>query len=206
MHWVEVDGFRVPVCIGGHAALDFCNTLAGWGEVPEPEHEWLRDYAAFAVWAQHAGLLTPATARRLRSRARRNADRAAQVLTDARRLRTVLHRALLHPTDRNALGAVTGFVRQASTVATLRPGPVPTWEVPESAGLELPVHAAALAARDLLTSGEVAAVRTCPGPGCGWLFLDRSGRRRWCSMSACGNRAKVRAYADRRRKAGSDAS
>ena len=28
---------------------------------------------------------------------------------------------------------------------------------------------------------------------CGWLFLDssRGGRRRWCSMSTCGNREKA---------------
>jgi predicted RNA-binding Zn ribbon-like protein len=38
-------------------------------------------------------------------------------------------------------------------------------------------------------------VRTCPS--CGWLFLDARGRRRWCSMATCGNRAKVRAHAAR---------
>ncbi|MGW5195753.1 CGNR zinc finger domain-containing protein, partial [Kribbella sp. NPDC004138] len=38
-------------------------------------------------------------------------------------------------------------------------------------------------------------VRTCPS--CGWLFLDPRGRRRWCSMATCGNRAKVRAHAAR---------
>jgi predicted RNA-binding Zn ribbon-like protein len=39
-------------------------------------------------------------------------------------------------------------------------------------------------------------LRTCAGDGCGVIFLDtsRSGKRRWCSMAACGNRAKVNAY------------
>ncbi|HEX2214814.1 MAG TPA: CGNR zinc finger domain-containing protein, partial [Mycobacterium sp.] len=34
-------------------------------------------------------------------------------------------------------------------------------------------------------------IRTCDR--CGWLFLDssRGGRRRWCSMSTCGNREKA---------------
>ena len=38
-----------------------------------------------------------------------------------------------------------------------------------------------------------ARVRQCANPACGWLFLDnsKSGNRRWCSMSACGNRAKA---------------
>ncbi|MYV62710.1 hypothetical protein GTW37_28835, partial [Streptomyces sp. SID4931] len=25
-----------------------------------------------------------------------------------------------------------------------------------------------------------------PGKGCGWLFLDTAGRRRWCSLGVCG--------------------
>ena len=39
---------------------------------------------------------------------------------------------------------------------------------------------------------DVAALRRCPGRNCGWLFLDRSGRRRWCSMQICGSREKMR--------------
>ena len=35
-------------------------------------------------------------------------------------------------------------------------------------------------------------VSHCPGRGCGWLFLNLSGRRRWCSMSTCGSREKMR--------------
>jgi len=35
-------------------------------------------------------------------------------------------------------------------------------------------------------------VTRCPGRGCGWLFLNTSGRRRWCSMSTCGSREKMR--------------
>jgi predicted RNA-binding Zn ribbon-like protein len=31
------------------------------------------------------------------------------------------------------------------------------------------------------------------------VFLDPSHRRRWCIMAVCGNRAKARRYADRRR-------
>lgn len=36
-------------------------------------------------------------------------------------------------------------------------------------------------------------IRQCEGETCALLFLDtsRSGDRRWCSMSGCGNRAKV---------------
>lgn len=39
-------------------------------------------------------------------------------------------------------------------------------------------------------------------PACGWVFFDRSKNRsgRWCSMSACGGRAKVAAFRERRQE------
>jgi predicted RNA-binding Zn ribbon-like protein len=42
-------------------------------------------------------------------------------------------------------------------------------------------------------------VRMCPGNNCGWLFVDTSGRRRWCSMQVCGSRAKMRRLYERQR-------
>lgn len=41
--------------------------------------------------------------------------------------------------------------------------------------------------------------RNCCGGDCPIVFLDlsRAGRRAWCSMTRCGNRAKVRAYRTR---------
>ncbi len=49
---------------------------------------------------------------------------------------------------------------------------------------------------DLLTDDTVEQLRECAGEGCSWLFLDRSRnhRRKWCSMSSCGNRAKARRH------------
>jgi predicted RNA-binding Zn ribbon-like protein len=74
-----------------------------------------------------------------------------------------------------------------------------TLALPPSRDVRLPLHAVALAAADLLARPERASVHACPGSGCGWLFLDPRGRRVWCSMAACGNRAKVRAHAARHR-------
>ena len=39
------------------------------------------------------------------------------------------------------------------------------------------------------------------GDACSWRFVDRSptGRRRWCDMRTCGNRAKVARHRARRR-------
>jgi predicted RNA-binding Zn ribbon-like protein len=60
----------------------------------------------------------------------------------------------------------------------------------------------ALEAAQLLADPEERArLRRCEG--CGEIFLDRSpaGRRRWCSMATCGNRAKARRHRAARREA-----
>jgi predicted RNA-binding Zn ribbon-like protein len=48
-------------------------------------------------------------------------------------------------------------------------------------------------AGDLLAGPQLERVRECANGKCLWLFLDESknGSRRWCSMTACGNRAKA---------------
>lgn len=44
-------------------------------------------------------------------------------------------------------------------------------------------------------------LRVCADESCRWLFVDRSpaGRRRWCDMRTCGNRAKVARHRARAR-------
>jgi predicted RNA-binding Zn ribbon-like protein len=44
-------------------------------------------------------------------------------------------------------------------------------------------------------------VRICDNHTCRWLFYDesRSGRRRWCNMATCGNRAKAARHRARRK-------
>jgi predicted RNA-binding Zn ribbon-like protein len=54
----------------------------------------------------------------------------------------------------------------------------------------------------LFTGPLAARVRRCEGVRCALIFADasRSGRRRWCSMQRCGNRAKVRAFRERNQR------
>jgi predicted RNA-binding Zn ribbon-like protein len=44
-----------------------------------------------------------------------------------------------------------------------------------------------------LTGGHPERIRVCASDTCEWIFYDasRTGRRRWCDMSTCGNRAKA---------------
>jgi hypothetical protein len=49
--------------------------------------------------------------------------------------------------------------------------------------------------------GSWEGLKACAGDDCNAVFFDRSKNHsgRWCSMSTCGNRAKVRAWRERRR-------
>lgn len=59
----------------------------------------------------------------------------------------------------------------------------------------------ALAVLEAQRTGVWRRFKACPS--CGWVFFDRSKNQsgRWCSMNACGGRAKVAAYRDRQKEA-----
>jgi predicted RNA-binding Zn ribbon-like protein len=81
-----------------------------------------------------------------------------------------------------------------------RGGPVawlPEWPARDPRRVRFAVATDAVAL--LGDAGRLARLRRCPGRGCGWLFLDASGRRRWCSMSTCGSREKMRRMYARQR-------
>jgi len=65
---------------------------------------------------------------------------------------------------------------------------------PADEGLLLSRVAAAVA--EALTAGTWLRLKACELPECHWAYYDRSpaGRGRWCSMSVCGARAKMRRY------------
>jgi predicted RNA-binding Zn ribbon-like protein len=54
-----------------------------------------------------------------------------------------------------------------------------------------------------LAGGNPERVRICANDTCRWLFYDesRAGRRRWCDMATCGNRAKAARHRARQRSA-----
>lgn len=74
------------------------------------------------------------------------------------------------------------------------------------AGHGIPAALAAIAATAALAqaAGTWHRLKICAAPDCRWAFNDtsRSGAARWCSMRVCGNRAKTRAYRQRRHEQG----
>jgi predicted RNA-binding Zn ribbon-like protein len=59
-----------------------------------------------------------------------------------------------------------------------------------------------------VSQGYVARLRVCANATCRWVFFDtsRTGRRRWCDMATCGNRAKAARHRERRRGAAAGAA
>jgi predicted RNA-binding Zn ribbon-like protein len=99
------------------------------------------------------------------------------------------------PRDIDALNQALAATPARTTLRRSREGY--DWDVGARPATALSLLAPVLwSAGDLLTGSRLGRVRRCANPECGWLFLDdsRAGKRRWCSMSACGNRAKARRH------------
>jgi predicted RNA-binding Zn ribbon-like protein len=198
--YTVIEGVEVPVAVSGHPGLELCNTFAGWNG--PPAHEYLAGYSHLVAWSRSTGLLSDDATRELSALAAARPGDAATVLTAAREARARLYDVLLGRASPDGLDRVAEDVHAAAGhLRLVHDGPIRR-EVSTSAGLATPLHAAVWQAGELLVSPALSRVCACPGTGCGWLFLDRSGRRRWCTMSTCGNRAKARRFAARHR--GSD--
>ena len=200
-----VDGLVLPVRVGGHPALDFCNTSAG-REGLDPWVEYLASYDHLALFVREAGLVHAAACRRIRGRAQERPEEAAGVLAAAFELREALYRVCVGEDRRKDRELVAARVEESADAADFDiesrragSGPRASWSLPTE--LELPLHAVARSAATLLAAEEPVPIRSCPGRNCGWLFLDPANRRRWCSMATCGNREKVRRHAARARTA-----
>lgn len=193
----------------GHQAslqdgLDFVNTYeqsrGSWSEHLDSLRTAVR-------WLAEHGLLHREM---LRDQLRRRRDDAYQedVLNRIRTVRSGLRELLdarveRRPADAAALGTVNRALR-AQYIYEL---------VPAHDGVSLdhrhegdPIDGAlARLAESIareLTQPESARLRVCANDSCRWVFYDSSpaGRRKWCDMGTCGNRAKVARHRARKRE------
>ncbi len=198
--WVElVDGRRMPRRLAGHPALELCNTLGNCAN-PTEDSDYLVDFAALGTWARREGLLDDALLEVAAEAARADPGAAHRDLDRVREFRVALWHTLVEPT-RQAREEVSAGVEAATRELRLDLTDAPRFTFSPSLGTRLPLLAVAWHAADLLTSPDRHHVRRCEGRDCGWLFLDAAGRRRWCLMAGCGNRAKARRFAQRQRGA-----
>ncbi len=195
-------GYRFDFC-GGQLAIDFTNTVGSRGHDPE---EHFRTYGDVVAWLEARKVVTESTAARLRREGSADPVAATRAFRRALELREALYgviaaRAagrLARPADLDILNT---FVEATFSRAKLaRHGDSLALVVDDGGGgLGAALHPIVQAAVELLTGDTLGRVRLCGDLDCAWLFLDttRNGTRRWCDMSSCGNRAKVRRFRGR---------
>ncbi len=188
--------------IGGHPALDFVNTLSHRAD-PALAVDRFNSLDKIAGWCEHAGLLEKSVARRLTRDLHTSETDLVKRLT---KLRTAGGRvfdavAAGHSIPSDAVAAVARIA--GDTISKLHlechdEGPR-TIAPKRIANPDALVALIAMQILDALYRLPPGRIKACPG--CHWLFVDRSrpGRRKWCSMSDCGNRDKVRRYYMRHR-------
>ena len=192
--------------IAGAACLNFANTLYGHGKTPI--HEYLFSYRDLVLWSHHAGILDKSTCDLLLRKAERFPNEANVVFHRAIALRETIFRffeaianhASPPQTDLDALNSARLEAISHSRVDRREKGFALGWN--DKTALDQMLWQIAVSAVELMTSDRLQLVRECNGDLCDWLFVDtsRNHLRRWCSMRVCGNRAKVRRFAHRKRR------
>ena len=188
----------------GALCLDFANTC---GDRPRCSEEHLGTVEDLLRWGAEAGLVSGPEANRFLY-----ADGAGDgVLSEALAFREAVYAVCSALTggrvpDRRDLAVINSMLRTALPNLELgvRGGGC-CWEWSDASTVsDRVLWPVARSAADLLTGDEIEQLRECAGEGCSWLFLDRSRnhRRKWCSMSSCGNRAKARRHYARSKSEG----
>jgi predicted RNA-binding Zn ribbon-like protein len=178
---------------GGALSIDFANTV-DWTEDEReiPATDALLDPDSLERWGARLEVAgTPG---------------GPEELELARGLRTALHQifsalAREEEPDSFSLSRLRFAYAQAVAAGTLVPredgGFGLEWRDDEPRRVRFAVAADAVAL--LADPARIARLHRCPGRDCGWVFLDMSGRRRWCSMQTCGSREKMRRMYERKR-------
>lgn len=189
---------RVFVFVGERLWLDFVNSDA------VRTIDALRDFETLMSWLEAASLLDGERALGMRRRAREQPSGAAAALVDARRVRGALRSLAergagasaaeqVRAEALNEINRVLGRSAGTRRVERRSDGTYARAFVPVGdafAGLMIPIVESAA---DALILGELPRVRRCADVRCVRVFYDgtKNGRRRWCDMATCGNRAKA---------------
>ena len=183
------DGFRFS---GGHPALDLTATVKG--RLKAAPMDRLATATDLGRWLAAAGLAEAKT---------KEAGATEADLVMARALREAIYDLAVAqssgaPLNANARRRLNDCASTSTAAAVLEADGTARLR---GDGRALLGHVARRAVA-LLAGQEGGVIRQCAGDGCAILFVDqsRAGGRRWCSMSACGNRAKAAAFRRRDRE------
>ncbi len=192
--------------VGGHPAVDFVNTVSDWNNLDAGDY--LDRYDTFLRWNEKLDLVGPNGLRNLRATSEKE---QAKAFAQVRSLRANLHeiftaRAAGRPLPRAALEHLNEIIRATAAWRRLAADEETDyrdicclWDFSGASAIAA-LGPVAWKAAELLELGALDRLKECPGPQCGWLFLDTSKNRsrQWCSMKTCGNTAKVRRFRERR--------
>lgn len=186
--------------VDAERVLAFVNTLSS--RPTDRPVERLVSYEALVHWAEEQRLVSGAAGERLLAEARKHPQQAATVLNRAKTFREALNALAAamdagRPPAADILRTIGTCLSHAYANARLVPyeGAL-QWAASADDDLERIVWEVARAAGRLVTSSRLARVRACAADDCGWWFLDetKNRSRRWCDMTLCGNRAKIRRF------------
>ena len=187
--------------------LYFVNTL-DYSFSNEPK-ELLKSYIDLARFGEDTGIISDLQVDRLFAWSMQHPEEAQRALESAIRLREALSEILYavvrrKPVPQAGLVTFNQHFQESLQHVKLVPGKGRfewKFDVPEH-DLFAPLWPIARDAAELLVSERVEYVRACASKTCGWIFLDESKnhRRRWCDMTKCGNRAKVKRFYVRQKR------
>jgi len=186
----------------GWLCLDFANTV-GWHASNSPV-ESLNKYADLIEWSADRGIVSGDAKDVLLRESEEKPIEAQAVLEKAREIRENIYQILSdtahgHPikiTDLKGFNKALASMLSHSRLTPDERGLRWDWDS-HSDKLDSVIWPVVKSAVDLMTSEAIKRVGQCADEkGCGWLFWDssRNRSRRWCDMSDCGNRAKVRRF------------
>jgi predicted RNA-binding Zn ribbon-like protein len=191
----------------GVVCLDFINTLDNRPS-GEPK-ELLSSFIDLARFGEDSLILDPNQVEKFFRDSQIVPERTQEALAQAIELREALFAIFSSvmkksETPVGAMQTLNAYLRMAGdhSQLVLRNGHF-SWGFRERFSYDAVLWPIAQSAADLLTSDQLAFVRTCSSPTCQWFFLDTSKnhRRRWCNMKLCGNRDKVRRFYERQKQA-----
>jgi predicted RNA-binding Zn ribbon-like protein len=156
--------------------------------------ELLTDPASLASWLRGRGLIDGSAAL--------GPAKYGRALVVRERLRDLAraNRGAAPAASASALGQLNEAAMGASVVVRFSTSG-PRFMASPGAGIDGALGRLLAVAATAMIDGSWQRLKVCAGEDCGWTFYDHSRNQtgRWCSMSACGGRAKARAHYQRRR-------